>query len=102
MCITSAMEFWYFFLFLKNILFIYSFMRNREREAETARGRSRLPAGNPMWDLIPGPCDHNLSQKQTINHWATQVSQDNFSMYLLYYLLSKEENRKEKSIENYE
>ena len=24
----------------------------REREADTGRGRNRLHAGNPMWDLI--------------------------------------------------
>ena len=38
--------------------FIYLFMRDteREREAETqAEGeRSRLHAGSPMWDSIPG------------------------------------------------
>ena len=28
-----------------------------------------------MWDLIPGPWDHDLRQRQTLNHWATQVSQ---------------------------
>ena len=26
-----------------------------------------------MQDSIPGPQDHNLSQRQTLNHWATQV-----------------------------
>ena len=29
-------------------------MREKERESETGRGRSRLHAGSPMWDLIPG------------------------------------------------
>ena len=28
--------------------FIYLFMRHRERGRDTGRGRSRLPAGNPM------------------------------------------------------
>ena len=41
-----------FFLFKD---FIYSFMRDTQREAETGRGRSRLLAGSPMQDLIPGP-----------------------------------------------
>ena len=39
------------FSFLK-ILFIHE--RHREREAETGRERSRLHAGSPMWDSIPG------------------------------------------------
>ena len=26
-----------------------------------------------MWDSIPGLWDHNLSQRRTLNHWATQV-----------------------------
>ena len=49
-------------------------MRNREREAEmTGRGRNRLPVGSLMWDLVPGPWDHDWSQRQTLNHWATQM-----------------------------
>ena len=32
--------------------FIYLFMRDRERGRDTGRGRSRLPAGGTMWDLI--------------------------------------------------
>ena len=27
-----------------------------------------------MWDSIPGPRDHTLSQRQELNHGATQVS----------------------------
>ena len=38
--------------------FIYLFMRDTEREADTGRGRSRLHAGRPMWDSILGPQDH--------------------------------------------
>ena len=46
----------------KEILFIYLFMRDTERERgrDAGRGRSRLPAGSPMWDSIPGPWDHDL------------------------------------------
>ena len=37
-------------------------MRDRERERETrrdtGRGRSRLHAGSPMWDSIPGLQDY--------------------------------------------
>ena len=48
---------------------MYLFMRERERERgrDRGRGRSRLLAGRPMQDLIPGPQDHDLSQRQTLN-----------------------------------
>ena len=26
-----------------------------------------------MWDTIPGSQDHDLSQRQTLNHWATRA-----------------------------
>ena len=45
----------------------------RERGGDTGRGRSRLPAGSPMQDSIPGPRDHALSWRQTLNRWATQA-----------------------------
>ena len=39
--------------------FIYLFIRDthreRERSRDLGRGRSRLHAGSPMWDLIPDP-----------------------------------------------
>ena len=41
---------------------------------DIGRGRSRLPAGSLMQDLIPGPRDHDLSWRQTLNHWAIRVS----------------------------
>ena len=34
--------------------------RERERARDTGRERSRLPAGSPMWDSIPGLQDHAL------------------------------------------
>ena len=37
-----------------------------ELKAE-GRGRSRLHAGSPMQDSIPGPRDHNLSCRQMLN-----------------------------------
>ena len=37
------------------IFLIYLFMRPRERGSDIGRGRSRVHAGSPMWDLIPGP-----------------------------------------------
>ena len=47
---------------------------HRERQRHIDRGKSRLPMGSSMQDSILGPRDHTLSQRQTLNHWATQVS----------------------------
>ena len=38
--------------------FIYSFMRHTERDRDIGRGRSRLPAGSPRGDSIPGLGSH--------------------------------------------
>ena len=54
-------------LFFFKILF-YLFMRDTEREAEAQRGRSGLHTGSPMRDSIPGPQDHTLSLRETLNH----------------------------------
>ena len=51
------------------------FIQDTERGRNTGRGRrSRLHAGSPMWDSIPGLQDHTLSQRQMHNRWATQAS----------------------------
>ena len=49
--------------------FIYLFMKDTHthRGKDTGRGRSRLHAGTPMWDSIPGPQDHALGQRQVPN-----------------------------------
>ena len=52
--------------FLRFCLFIHE--RYAERGRDLGRGRSRLPVGSLMCDSIPGPRDHDLSQKQTLNH----------------------------------
>ena len=57
----------YFFL----ILFIHE--RHTERSRDTGRRRKRVPVGSPMWNWIPGPWDHDLSQMQMVNHRAIQV-----------------------------
>ena len=53
------------------MLFIYSFMIDTHRERvvgrDAGRGRSRLYAGSPMWDSIPGLQDHALGQRQELN-----------------------------------
>ena len=41
--------------------------RERERGRDTGGGRSRLHAGSPMWDSIPGLQDHALGQRQVLN-----------------------------------
>ena len=57
--------------FLKKKYFVYLFMRDTKRGRDTGRGRrSKLHARSPMWDLIPGPRDHTLSQRQTLNSTA--------------------------------
>ena len=48
-------------------------MRDTERGRDIGRGRSKLPAGSLIWDWIPGPQDHDLSWRQKLKHWATQV-----------------------------
>ena len=55
--------------FFKKVLLIYSWETQRGRNI--GRGRSRLPVGNLMQDSIPGPRDHDLGQRQMLNHWAT-------------------------------
>ena len=53
--------------FFKKIFYLFIHERHRERGRDIGRGRSRLHAGSPMWDLIPGPQDHNLTLEQTLN-----------------------------------
>ena len=48
----------FIYLFFKRFyLFIHE--RHRERGRDIGRGRSRLHAGSPMWDSIPGLQDHH-------------------------------------------
>ena len=82
------------FLFFKD--FIYLFIRDTQREAETqaeGEGRSRPHAGSPMWDSIPGPQDHDLSQKQMLHHRATLASQNNVFFLKRFYLFMHERHR---------
>ena len=51
-----------FYLFLKD--FIYLFMRDTQREAE---GEAGSPREAQCSTLIPGPRDHDLSQRQMLN-----------------------------------
>ena len=47
----------------KDYLFVYSFMRDTQRGRDLGRERSRLSAGRPMWDSIPGPQDHLIERQ---------------------------------------
>ena len=51
------------------LVFIYLFMIDTERERgrDTGGGRSRLYAGSPTWDSIPGLQDRALGQRQALN-----------------------------------
>ena len=40
-----------------------------------------------MWNSIPGPWDHTLSWRQTLNHWATQASLWKISMRNLTFII---------------
>ena len=66
----------WFILFFKDFIYLFIHERHthRDRGRDTRRGRSRLPTGTPMWDLIPRLRDHDLSRRQVPNCWATQVS----------------------------
>ena len=66
-------SFFFFFFFLR--LYLFTHGRHREGGRDTGRGRSRLCVGSPMRVSIPGPRDHALGPRQTLNHWATQVPQ---------------------------
>ena len=56
-------------------IFIYLFMRDTERKVETwAEGEAGSLQVAWCGTKSPGPWDHNLSRKQTLNHWVTQAS----------------------------
>ena len=49
-------------------------MRDTEREVETpAEGQAGSLRGAQCWTRSQ---DHDLSQRQTLNHWATEAPQD--------------------------
>ena len=57
-----------FFLFVFLRFYLFTHERHRDRGRNIGRGRSRLLVGSPMWDSTPGPWDHNLSQRQMLDH----------------------------------
>ena len=58
-------------------------MKHTERGRDIGRGRSRLHTGSPMWDSIPGPWDHDPSQRQTPNQSYPGASGSFISILIL-------------------
>ena len=63
------------YLYILKILFIYSWGTLREAGTQAEGEADSLCAHSPMKDSIPGLRDHDLSWRQTFNHWAAQASQ---------------------------
>ena len=61
------------YIFLKIFFFFHE--KPGERGRAIGRGRSRLPTRSLMRDSILGRQDHDLSQRQALNHCATQAFQ---------------------------
>ena len=75
---TICWEFSFYF----NVSLIFFLWETTERGRDVGRGRSRCPVGSLMLDSIPGSWDHDLSRRQMLNHWATQISQSlSFSIF---------------------
>ena len=79
--IASGWCFCFWFSFFFKILFIYSWERQRHRQRE-----KQAPCGEAV-ELNPGSWDHDLSRRQTRNHWATQASWHSQCFWLVNFLL---------------
>ena len=73
-----------YFYFLKKVLFTY--LREREREQESkhkvvvgwgveAKGEADSPLSRESGSWIPGPQDHDLSRRQTLNQLSPPGAQ---------------------------
>ena len=87
---------------LFKILFIYLTERESMREhkhGELQREREKQTpcwAGSPMWCSIPGPWDHNLNQRQTLNQLSLPGSpgEDCYSRcYAFLYLRARHQHK---------
>ena len=83
--------------FWKERKFIYSSELQRERGRDIGRGRSRLRGGSLTQDSIPKPWDHDLSQRQMLNHRATQVPLHHHFSRILPFICEKCHFKKDKS-----
>ena len=54
--------------FFKKRLYLFIHERRTERGRDIVRGRTRLALGSLTQDSVPGPQDHDLSQRQMLNH----------------------------------
>ena len=63
-----------FFFFLRFFIYLFMTDTHRDRNRDIGRGRSKLHAGNLMWDSIPGLQDHSLGRNAGAKPWATQGS----------------------------
>ena len=61
---VSQLSFFYFLFFFFKDLFVHERVRGRD----TGRRRTGSLRGAPLRYWIPGPRDHDLSQRQTLNH----------------------------------
>ena len=65
-CLFSTIKSYFF---KKDFLYVFTrHTRTHTEGGDLCRGRSRLPEGILMEDSIPGPQDHSLNQRQTLNH----------------------------------
>ena len=72
---------------LKFSLFFKDFIYSTEERESTTRGEgeeeaSFLLSGEPVWGSIPGPWDHDLSQRQKLN-WLSHPGTLKFSSYAI-------------------
>ena len=67
------------YFFFKDFIYLFDRDRDSQRERGHKQGKwerkKQVPrkAWSPMWGSIPEPRNHALSQRQTLNDWATQV-----------------------------
>lgn len=82
-----------FCLFGVYLAFIWEKEQSWERVQAEAKGRrrGRLPAeqGSLMWDLIPGPRDHDPSQRRGLTNWATEASPQMLPSWMWIFYLAK-------------
>ena len=67
-----------YFIFLR-----FHLLEREHKQGEWQRQREKQApcwAGNPMWGLIPGPWDHNLSLRQMLN-WLSHPGAPIFTIF---------------------
>ena len=80
-----VLSFCFLWIFQK-IFYLFITERHKEGGRNIGRGRSRLPAGSQMQDLIPGPLDHDLSQRQTLSHLGVPVFVSKYNQLFYHFL----------------